>query len=221
MEHDDERFYSGASRGDFLDAMTAHAGLGSVVAIAGDTGSGVSTLLGQAVMALLADMEVVRIDGSEPHDANVVVDALLRHFDIDRAELPQVLRDTLSNGRLVVVVGFRGDGSMVQIGCASGGDRSGRQHRPWLAISSTGIMLRCPSPPRMARLSTMHAAHPSSASAASGCARAAAPTSSSTTFPFHACRVLAASALATKYENLRLAVKKRKAFNAGAEIFEL
>ena len=55
-------------------------------------------------MALLADMEVVRIDGSEPHDANVVVDALLRHFDIDRAELPQVLRDTLSNGRLVVVV---------------------------------------------------------------------------------------------------------------------
>ena len=25
MEHDDERFYSGASRGDFLDAMTAHA----------------------------------------------------------------------------------------------------------------------------------------------------------------------------------------------------
>ena len=104
MEHDDERFYSGASRGDFLDAMTAHAGLGSVVAIEGDTGSGVSTLLGQAVMALLADMEVVRIDGSEPHDANVVVDALLRHFDIDRAELPQVLRDTLSNGRLVVVV---------------------------------------------------------------------------------------------------------------------
>ncbi len=104
MEHDDERFYSGASRGDFLDAMTAHAGLGSVVAIEGDTGSGVSTLLGQAVMALLADMEVVRIDGSEPHDANVVVDTLLRHFDIDRAELPQVLRDTLSNGRLVVVV---------------------------------------------------------------------------------------------------------------------
>ncbi|MEQ3724868.1 SPOR domain-containing protein [Alcanivorax sp.] len=104
MEHDDERFYSGASRGDFLDAMTAHAGLGSVVAIEGDTGSGVSTLLGQAVMALLADMEVVRIDGSEPHDANVVVDALLRHFDIDREDLPQVLRDTLSNGRLVVVV---------------------------------------------------------------------------------------------------------------------
>jgi len=104
VEHDDERFYSGASRGDFLDAMTAHAGLGSVVAIEGDTGSGVSTLLGQAVMALLADMEVVRIDGSEPHDANAVVDALLRHFDIDRAELPQVLRDTLSNGRLVVVV---------------------------------------------------------------------------------------------------------------------
>lgn len=104
MEHDDERFYSGASRGDFLDAMTAHAGLGSVVAIEGDTGSGVSTLLGQAVMALLADMEVVRIDGSEPHDANVVVDALLRHFDIDRADLPQMLRDTLSSGRLVVVV---------------------------------------------------------------------------------------------------------------------
>ncbi|WP_417214374.1 SPOR domain-containing protein [Alcanivorax sp.] len=104
MEHDDERFYSGASRGDFLDAMTAHAGLGSVVAIEGDTGSGVSTLLGQAVMALLADMEVVRIDGSEPHDANVVVDALLRHFDIDRADLPQMLRDTLSDGRLVVVV---------------------------------------------------------------------------------------------------------------------
>lgn len=104
MEHDDQRFYSGASRGDFLDAMTAHAGLGSVVAIEGDTGSGVSTLLGQAVMALLADMEVVRIDGSEPHDANVVVDALLRHFDIDRADLPQMLRDTLSNGRLVVVV---------------------------------------------------------------------------------------------------------------------
>lgn len=104
MEHDDERFYSGASRGDFLDAMTAHAGLGSVVALEGDTDSGVSTLLGQAVMALLADMEVVRIDGSEPHDANVVVEALLRHFDIDRADLPQVLRDTLSVGRLVVVV---------------------------------------------------------------------------------------------------------------------
>ena len=47
MEHDDERFYSGASRGDFLDAMTAHAEQGSVVAIEGDTGSGVSILLGQ------------------------------------------------------------------------------------------------------------------------------------------------------------------------------
>ncbi|MEQ3635420.1 SPOR domain-containing protein [Alcanivorax sp.] len=104
MEHDDERFYSGASRGDFLDAMTAHAELGSVVAIEGDTGSGVSTLLGQAVMTLIADMEVVRIDGSEPHDATVVVEALLRHFDIDRADLPQVLRETLSTGRLVVVV---------------------------------------------------------------------------------------------------------------------
>jgi DamX protein len=104
VEHDDERFYSGASRGDFLDAMTAHAEQGSVVAIEGDTGSGVSILLGQAVMALITDMEVVRIDGSKPHDASVVVEALLRHFDIDRADLPQVLRETLATGRLVVVV---------------------------------------------------------------------------------------------------------------------
>lgn len=104
MEYDDDRFYSGASRGDFLEALTAHAGLGSVVAIEGDSGSGVSMLLGQAVMALLSDMEVIRIDGAEPHDANVVIEALLRHFDIERGQLPEILRDTLANGRMVVVV---------------------------------------------------------------------------------------------------------------------
>ena len=31
MEHDDDRFFSGASRGDYLDALTAHAGLGPVL----------------------------------------------------------------------------------------------------------------------------------------------------------------------------------------------
>ena len=104
MEFDDDRFFSGASRGDFLDALTAHAGLGSVVAVEGDAGSGVSTLLGQAVMALLADMEVIRIDGNDEHGANVVVEALLRHFNIDRAELPEKLRSTLTDGRMLVVV---------------------------------------------------------------------------------------------------------------------
>ncbi|MZR62560.1 SPOR domain-containing protein [Alcanivorax sp. DP30] len=104
MEFDDDRFFSGASRGDYLDALTAHAGLGSVVVLDGEAGSGVSTLLGQAVMALLDDLEVVRIDGSDEHDGNVVVDALLRHFDIDRAALPETLRRTLVDGRIVVVV---------------------------------------------------------------------------------------------------------------------
>ena len=104
MEHDDDRFFSGASRGDYLDALTAHAGLGSVVALEGDSGSGVSTLLGHAVMALLGDMEIVRIDGAAEHDANVVVEALLRHFDIDRAALPDKLRETLTDGRILVVV---------------------------------------------------------------------------------------------------------------------
>ena len=60
MEHDDDRFFSGASRGDYLDALTAHAGLGSVVALEGDSGSGVSTLLGHTVMALLGDMNAGR-----------------------------------------------------------------------------------------------------------------------------------------------------------------
>ena len=77
MEFDDDRFFSGASRGDYLEALTAHAGLGSVVILDGAPGSGVSTLLGQAVMALLDDLEVVRIDGNDPHDGNVVVKALL------------------------------------------------------------------------------------------------------------------------------------------------
>lgn len=104
MEFDEDRFFSGASRGDYLDALTAHAGLGSVVVIEGETGSGVSTLLGQAVMALLDDLELVRIDGSDEHDANVVVDALLRHFSIERSELPETLRRTLVDGRILVVV---------------------------------------------------------------------------------------------------------------------
>lgn len=104
MEHDDDRFFSGASRGDYLDALTAHAGLGSVVALEGDSGSGVSTLLGHAVMALLGDMEIVRIDGAAEHNANVVVESLLRHFDIDRAALPDKLRETLADGRILVVV---------------------------------------------------------------------------------------------------------------------
>ena len=104
MEHDDDRFFSGASRGDYLDALTAHAGLGSVVALEGDSGSGVSTLLGHTVMALLGDMEIVRIDGAAEHNANVVVESLLRHFDIDRAALPDKLRETLTDGRILVVV---------------------------------------------------------------------------------------------------------------------
>ena len=104
MEFDDDRFFSGASRGDYLEALTAHAGLGSVVVVDGEAGSGVSTLLGQAVMALLDDFEVVRIDGSDEHDGNAVVDALLRHFDITRPELPETLRRTLVEGRIVVVV---------------------------------------------------------------------------------------------------------------------
>lgn len=104
MEHDDDRFFSGASRGDYLDALTAHAGLGSVVALEGDNGSGVSTLLGHTVMALLGDMEIVRIDGAAEHNANVVVESLLRHFGIDRASLPDKLRETLTDGRILVVV---------------------------------------------------------------------------------------------------------------------
>ncbi len=104
MEHDDDRFFSGASRGDYLDALTAHAGLGSVVALEGDSGSGVSTLLGHTVMALLGDMEIVRIDGAAEHNANVVVESLLRHFDIDRAALPDKLRETLADSRILVVV---------------------------------------------------------------------------------------------------------------------
>lgn len=104
MEHDDDRFFGGASRGDYLDALTAHAGLGSVVALEGDSGSGVSTLLGHAVMALLGDMEIVRIDGAAEHNANVVIESLLRHFDIERAELPDKLREALADGRLLVVV---------------------------------------------------------------------------------------------------------------------
>ncbi|MGB2247859.1 MAG: SPOR domain-containing protein [Alcanivorax sediminis] len=103
MEFDEDRFFSGASRGDYLEALTAHAGLGSVVVVDGDSGSGVSTLLGQAVMALLDDLEVVRIDGHDPHDGNVVVEALLRHFNIERPELPETLRRTLVDGRIVVV----------------------------------------------------------------------------------------------------------------------
>lgn len=104
MEHDDDRFFSGASRGDYLDALTAHAGLGSVVALEGDSGSGVSTLLGHTVMALLGDMEIVRIDGAAEHNANVIVESLLRHFDIDRAGLPDKLREALTDGRILVVV---------------------------------------------------------------------------------------------------------------------
>ncbi|EKF76106.1 hypothetical protein A11A3_01390 [Alcanivorax hongdengensis A-11-3] len=103
MSDDTEIFYSGASRGDFLEALTAHALQGSTVVLEGDEGSGVSTLLGQSVMALLDDMEVVRVDGGEPHDGSLVVNALLQHFDIERDQLAETLRNALAHGRLVVI----------------------------------------------------------------------------------------------------------------------
>ncbi|MDX1803546.1 MAG: SPOR domain-containing protein [Alcanivorax sp.] len=104
MSTDGSRFYRGASRAEYLDALCGHASQGSTAVLEGDAGSGVSCLLGQAVMALFEGMEIIRIDAAESHDGGVVVEALLRHFDIERPQLADVLRDTLANSRLTVVV---------------------------------------------------------------------------------------------------------------------
>ena len=70
----------------------------------GEAGSGVSTLLGMLSMSLVGDFELIRLDGAEELGANAVVDAMLVHFDIERADLADTLKQTLADTSLVIVV---------------------------------------------------------------------------------------------------------------------
>ncbi|GAA5126428.1 SPOR domain-containing protein [Alloalcanivorax gelatiniphagus] len=101
---DEDFFYEGAERGDLLDALNGHAHESATVVLEGETGSGVSTLLGMLSMSLVGDYELIRLDGAEEPGANAVVDAMLVHFGIERAELADTLKQTLANSRLVIVV---------------------------------------------------------------------------------------------------------------------
>lgn len=101
---DEDFFYEGAERGDLLDALNGHAHDGATTVLEGEAGSGVSTLLGMLSMSLVGDFELIRLDGAEELGANAVVDAMLVHFDIERAELADTLKQTLADTSLVIVV---------------------------------------------------------------------------------------------------------------------
>lgn len=101
---DEDFFYEGAERGDLLDALNGHAHESATSVLEGDAGSGVSTLLGMLSMSLVGDFELIRLDGAEELGANAVVDAMLVHFDIERADLADTLKQTLADTSLVIVV---------------------------------------------------------------------------------------------------------------------
>jgi DamX protein len=101
---DEDFFYEGAERGDLLDALNGHAHDGATTVLEGEAGSGVSTLLGMLSMSLVGDYELIRLDGAEDLGANAVVDAMLVHFDIERADLADTLKQTLADTSLVIVV---------------------------------------------------------------------------------------------------------------------
>lgn len=101
---DEDFFYEGAERGDLLDALNGHAHESATSALEGEAGSGVSTLLGMLSMSLVGDFELIRLDGAEELGANAVVDAMLVHFDIERADLADTLKHTLADTSLVIVV---------------------------------------------------------------------------------------------------------------------
>ncbi len=101
---DEDFFYEGAERGDLLDALNGHAHDGATTVLEGEAGSGVSTLLGMVSMSLVGDFELIRLDGAEELGANAVVDAMLVHFDIERADLADTLKQTLADTSLVIVV---------------------------------------------------------------------------------------------------------------------
>ncbi len=101
---DEDFFYEGAERGDLLDALNGHAHDGATTVLEGEAGSGVSTLLGMLSMSLVGDFELIRLDGAEDLGANAVVDAMLVHFDIERADLADTLKQTLADTSLVIVV---------------------------------------------------------------------------------------------------------------------
>ena len=101
---DEDFFYEGAERGDLLDALNGHAHDGATTVLEGEAGSGVSTLLGMLSMSLVGDYELIRLDGAEELGANAVVDAMLVHFDIERADLADTLKQTLADTSLVIVV---------------------------------------------------------------------------------------------------------------------
>lgn len=104
MESDTDRFFHGACRGEALQAVLSHARHGHWVVLEGVSGSGVSRILGQATRELIDDMEVVRVDASQAHDAGLVVNALLWHFGIERDGLPAALKETLSERRMAILV---------------------------------------------------------------------------------------------------------------------
>lgn len=101
---DEDFFYEGAERGDLLDALNGHAHDGATTVLEGEAGSGVSTLLGMLSMSLVGDFELIRLDGAEKLGANAVVDAMLMHFDIERADLADTLKQTLADTSLMIVV---------------------------------------------------------------------------------------------------------------------
>ncbi len=97
-------FYEGAERGDLLDALNGHAHEGATTVLEGEPGSGVSTLLGMLSMSLVGDFELIRLDGAENLGANAIIDAMLTHFDVERADLADALRESLADTRLIVVM---------------------------------------------------------------------------------------------------------------------
>lgn len=105
----DDFFYEGAERGALLDALDGYAHEGATTALEGETGSGVTTLLGMLCMSLVGEFELIRMDGAEALDANAVVDAMLVHFDVERPSLADALRQGLADSRLIVVVDNAGE----------------------------------------------------------------------------------------------------------------
>ena len=101
---DEDFFYEGAERGDLLDALNGHAHEGATVVLEGESGSGVSTLLGMLAMSLVGDYELIRLDGDDNLGANAVVDAMLAHFGIERDDLAETLKQSLARNRLVILV---------------------------------------------------------------------------------------------------------------------
>ena len=69
--------------------------LGQNCVLEGDAGVGVSTLLTAIAQRLPQPVDILQLDAAEPHDNNLVVDAILSYYGVDRQGLGGVLRENL------------------------------------------------------------------------------------------------------------------------------